>query len=354
MGLEASPPCTFKMPKPPSHFSISCLLFCYPQSFVTAVFNHEVFHSAATSLGHTLYAKDSSSPARDWRFRTTRNYHPNRNNPPLFLRDFPARLLPLFAYKDVAVYVPSIETRPSLMSFFSTVYREWYPTRDRTVFDEGMLKDGGGAFFSATTRVEFDEGPVLQPPALLSLLVHWHVALSRHLHSLIPQFEAFREGGARALVRPGLPQEKLQEIPRARIFLEYTPIMRPTFAECFIWIEREWEDNGVILVALGGGVLDRVSSGEWEGLTRDLDFEEQAKKVVNSKADREEEPREEGQDEQVSIDAEVSMGHVSIWRGNVQDVMRVVLAGDDTRQKGLREFNGVLGEWLGEGVNVGK
>jgi hypothetical protein len=58
-------------------------------------------------------------------------------------------------------------------------------------------------------------------------------------------------------------------------------------------------------------------------------------------------------DEHRGVDAEALMDHISVWRGSMVDVMRAVLAGDETRKKGLREYNPKRREWLGEGVNVG-
>lgn len=346
-ALAAQPPSPVPSPPP------------LAQSFAQAADAHYVFYSSATRRGHRLRVNDSSlpspssSPTRDWRLSLTANFLSNRDAAPFSLRDLPAHLLPFFAYKDVAVYAPTTDGGcADLGALFDAMYREWYPTRDRTVCDDGVLQGCGAPFFSSTMRVDFEE-PAPQPPALLKHLVHWHIALSRHLHRLLPHFYVLKEG-PRMLVRPGLTQPQLQALPDLPVRVEYTPIMRRTFAECFVWVEAGWEDKGVRLVVLGEDMLRRILSGECEGLTRDVDLEERAKKAASSGAENEKERREGELDEHVGVGAEASMDRVSVWRGSLEDVMRVVLAGDEARKRGLRDYNFVLEEWLGEGVNVGK
>lgn len=326
------------------------------ESFASDVDSHYVFHSSETRRGHIIHAKDSSlpslssSPTRDWRLSLTANFLYGGDRQPFLLRDLPAHLLPFFTYRDAAVYAPGghADRRP----LWDVVYREWFPTRDRTVFNDGLLQGVGAPFFSSTMCVYF-EGPAPQPPALLNQLIRWHVALLRHLHSLLPRFSGLQQG-PRLLVRPGLTQNQLQALPDAMGHIDYTPIMRRTFAECFVWVEAGWEDKGVWLVVLDEDMLRRISSSKCEGLTRDVELEEQAKKSASLEVENKEEQREGVLDEDVGVGAEASMGHVSVWRGSLQDVMRAVVAGDETRKRGLREYNVMLEEWLGEGVDVGK
>jgi hypothetical protein len=188
-------------------------------SFVHVIDAHYVFHSSETRRGHRLGAGNSSplkssSPTRDWRLSLTANFLSNGDGASLPLRDLPAHLLPFFAYRDVAIYVPTTnEGRVDLGALFDAIYREWYPTRDRTVFDSGMLQGCGAPFFSSTVRVDFEEAAP-QPPVLLQSLVRWHVALSRHLHSLLPAFQSLQQG-PRMLVRPGLTQPQVQALRRS-------------------------------------------------------------------------------------------------------------------------------------------
>jgi hypothetical protein len=76
--------------------------------------------------------------------------------------------------------------------------------------------------------------------------------------------------------------------------------------------------------------------------------------VASSGAENAKERKEGELDDHVGVDADASMNQVSIWRGSLEDVMRAVLAGYKARKRGLRDYNFVLEEWLGEGVNVGK
>ncbi|KAF2638447.1 hypothetical protein P280DRAFT_471535 [Massarina eburnea CBS 473.64] len=323
-------------------------------SFARATDNHYVFTGAETRLGHHLFAHDSSNPGpapRDWKLRLQANFLPTNGGGGLFsLRNFPEDLVPFFAYKDVAIYMP---TADSVIDFFDAVYREWYPTRDRTVFDNGLMACCGAPFFSSTMRVVFeDPGP--QPPGLLNHLVDWHVALSQHLHRLIPRFHHLKIA-ARMLISPGLTQPQLDALPVSRVRVEYKPIIRRTFSECFLWVEKGWIDKGVRLVVLSKDMSNKILSGECEGLTRDMDLEERAIYAAGSGARNEEEEKKVELEDHVNVnDAETTMGHVSVWRGSLEHVMRAVVAGEETRKRGLREYNFVLGEWLGEGVNVGK
>lgn len=264
-------------------------------------------------------------------------------------------MVPFFSYKDAAIYIPSIgSVNTSLL--YNTIYQEWYPTRDRTVFNKGLFHGGGAPFFSSTVGVEFmDSEPRLQPPAVLRHLVYWHVALSRRLHFQLPHFYALKEG-LQALVRTGFTESQEQTLPRRFIPVEYTPIIRRTFTECFIWVGTGWEDKGVRLVVLGKDMSQRLLAGECDGLQRDLELEEKAKKLEppNSGVDNEKEWMEGEQEERKIVYVEASMDHVTVWRVSLQNVMRAVLAGEETRKRGLREYNSVLEEWLGEGVLVGK
>lgn len=326
-------------------------------SFEEKVEPHFYFYGAATRLGHRLFANDSSLPSpsylhpRDWRLSLHANFLHNRDRDAFSLRDLPAHLLPFFAYKDVAIYMPSNGT-DSTVELFNAMYREWYPTRDRTVFDNGLFRGCGAPFFSLTMRVQFDNSTP-QLPAPLEQLVRWHVALSRQLHHLLLRFDSLEEA-ARLLARPPLTRPQLQNLPHFLVPVEYTPFIQPTFTECFLWLERAWKDKGVRLVVLSEGMLHKISSGEWEGLTRDVELEEQAKKAASLWAENEIERREGEMNEHVGVDDEALMDHVSVWRGSLEVVMRVVVAGDEARKRGLREFNFMLDEWLGEGVNVGK
>ncbi|CAO2649272.1 Nn.00g066570.m01.CDS01 [Neocucurbitaria sp. VM-36] len=326
--------------------------------FLQAVDAHYYFYSSATRRPHRLRANDSSlpsassSPTRDWRLSFQASFLCNRAAS-YSLRDLPAELLPFFAYKDVAVYVPTTDEEcADLNTLFNAMYREWYPTRDRTIFDDGMFSSCGAPFFASTMRVDF-EGLAPQTPYVLKQLVRWHVAMSHHLYCSIPRFDALAQG-AMLLVRPGMTQTQLQAFPWRPVLFEYTPNIQPTFTECYIWVERGWEDKGVRLVVLSEDMLHRILSCECEGLTRDVDLEERAQKITSIVADTQQEQREGEEDEHGDIDAEASMDHVSVWRGSLETVMRVVVAGDKGRKRGLRDFNPVLEEWLGEGVNVGK
>ncbi|KAJ4352564.1 uncharacterized protein N0V89_007913 [Didymosphaeria variabile] len=329
------------------------------EAFASDVETHYYFHSNGTRLGHRLRANDfslpspSSSPVHDWQLSLTAICQDNGDGQPFLLRDLPAHLLPFFAYRDVAVYVTEVGADQTAL--FDVIYREWYPTRDRTVFNDGILKDYG-PFFSSTIRVE-SEGPAPQPPTLLKDLVRWHVALSHHLSSLLPRFCALRRG-PRLLARPGLTQEQLQALPNpcvdlVRVRYDYTPVMRRTFTQCFIWVEKGWEDKGVRLVVLDEDMLRRISSSGCEGLTRDMDSEARANEAATLDVGKREQRNKEDP-EDVRVDMEASMNHISVWRGSLKDVMRAVVVGDETRKRGLREFNDVLEEWLGDGVNVGK
>ncbi|KAF2876957.1 hypothetical protein BDV95DRAFT_601370 [Massariosphaeria phaeospora] len=322
-------------------------------SFEVAVDDHHIFHGPATRLGHRLCVNDSSAPTRDWRLRLRANFLSDRDRAAYSSQEIPVHLLPFFAYKDVALYVPPTDSgRPSLVTLFDAMYQEWYPTRDRTVFDNGLFSGCGAPFFSATVRVDFD-GPAPQPSALLKHFVDWHIALSRRLYRVLPRFDGFPEGGPRMLVRPGLTQPQLQALPARLAHIEYTPIMRRTFTECFVWANGGWEDEGVRLVVLGEDMLRRILSSESEGLTRDVDLERQAKEAESPEAETGQGPKED-LDDHIGVDVEASIGRISVWIGSIEHVMRAVLAGDETRKRGLREYNPVLDEWLGEGVNVGK
>jgi hypothetical protein len=189
---------------------------------------------------------------------------------------------------------------------------------------------------------------------LLKHTVRWHLALAQQLQNLLPRFEALKMVHV-LLVRPGLTQAQLQALPDVPTRpIEYTPIIRRTFTECFMWVEKGWEDEGVRLVVLSEDMLRKILSGQCEGLTRDVDFEEQARKAAGSEVENEIEQSRGESGEHIDVEVELSMDHLSIWRGSLEDVMRAVVAGDETRKRGLREFNPQLQEWLGEGEHVGK
>lgn len=310
------------------------------QSFETALNTHFFFYSSATATGNILSAKESSLPG-DWRLSLKATFISNHV---FSLRDFPAHLLPFFAYKDVALYVPG---RYNASELFDAIYREWYPTRDRTVFDDGVFRGCGGPFFSFTMRVEFKDSTP-QPPDLLKHLVRWHVALSRHLNHLLPRFETLAEG-ARNLVRPGLTDRQLQGMRALPVRTEYTPVIRRTFTECFMWVDRGWETEGVRLVVLSEDLQRRILSGACQGLARDLDMEEKIRGTARLGPDNGKERGEGEMNEQLGVDAEVSMDHVSVWKASLEDAMKAVVAGDEARRKGHGDLDRVL-EWVGDGL----
>lgn len=344
MAIYSAPAPPTPVPSPPP----------FDAAFERDIEKHYHFHGSETRIGHTLYvdSSPSSSPTADWRLSLRAIFLSNGGHGPYSLGNFPAHLVPFFAYRDVAVYIPEIsipDGRENPFALFDTIYREWYPTRDRTVFNNGIWGGCGSPFFSSTIRLDIAE-PIPQPPALLELLVRWHTSLVYHLRSLFPRFRAL-DTVRRVLARPELTLAQLVQAlsdagdhysPRTSR-RDYTPIMQRTFAECFLWVEKEWEDKGVRLVVLNEDMLRRISSNKCEGLTRDVDLEEQLKQAASVEVEISEEQRGGVLDE-----------HVSVWRGGLIDVMRAVVAGDDNRKGGLRDFNIMLEEWLGEGVNVGK
>ncbi|OCK73024.1 hypothetical protein K432DRAFT_387587 [Lepidopterella palustris CBS 459.81] len=338
MVIFASAPPPPPVPSPPPSTT----------AFKITVGDHYRFFGPALWLGNDVHANNSSDP-RDWQLSLHATFL-SGVCAQFSLKDFPAHFLPFFAYKDAAVYTPRSGGSPSGFALFKTIYREWYPTRDRTVFDDGMFDSCGAPFFGIKMRIKFED-PFPQKPALLKHLVCWHVALSRQVHDLLPRF-IFLDDVARELVRPGTTLAQLPAKRFPRSLVEYTPTLQRTFAECFLWVDAGLEENSVILVVLGEDMLRRILSGECEGLTRDVDLEEQVKNDATLGA--EDDRREEKLDEHRGVDAEASMDHISVWRGSMVDVMRAVLAGDETRRNGLREYNPKLREWLGEGVNVGK
>jgi hypothetical protein len=164
---------------------------------------------------------------------------------------------------------------------------------------------------------------------------------------LLPPFHFLKEAG-RILVRLGLTQE-LQAVPKLRSHIPYTLVLRRTYAEYFLWVESDWEEYGVRLVVLHENMLRRILSGEGKGLTRDHDTEDQSKGAVETS----EIPGEGELDEHTNLDLKAVMDHISVWKGKLEDVMRAVLEGDEARKLGLREYNFVLDEWLGEDISVG-
>lgn len=314
---------------------------------------HYYFHGTETRMKHRLHA-DTSLPASAWQLRMTASFLANnRDSAPFALSEFPARLLPFFTYRDVAIY--ALEGCDGTFELFDTIYREWYPTRDRTVFNDGVLGGCGAPWFGSTIRVNFEK-PTPQLSTLLNHLVHWHFALLRHLNSLLPHFCALNKV-THLLVRPGLTQQQLQTLPKGRVrpqHVEYSPVMRRTFSECFVCVEEGWLANGVKLVVLHEEMLCRILSNRCEGLTRDMELEEQIKEFTGHYADDEKEQAKGVMDGGMGVSFKALTDHFSIWTGSLVNVMRAVVAGDETRKRGLREYNEMLDEWLGEGVNVGK
>lgn len=321
----------------------------YAAAFEGVAERHYRFFRPAICLGHDLHVNDFSDP-RNWRLRINAIALPG-NGAQFSLRHFPTHMLPFFAYKDAAIYTPENGGSVSSSSLFNTIYREWYPTRDRSVFDDGIFDRSGAPFFAVKMRINCEEPVLQQPipqlPVLLKHLIRWHIALSHHIQHILPQFTSLDEV-TRELVRPGLSLAQSHH----RTPVDYMPILRSTFTECFIWVDAGLEDSNVILVVLGEDMLRRILLEESEELTRDVDMEKQVKDKAALEA--EDERRDRKLDEHGGFDDDASVEHVSIWRGSMVDVMRAALAGDEKRRRGLREYNPVLHEWLGEGVNVGK
>ncbi|KAF2275315.1 uncharacterized protein EI97DRAFT_467910 [Westerdykella ornata] len=324
--------------------------------FESAIEDHHIFWGQRTRQGHSITAKTSSSlsPSLDWQLQLSANWLSARDSRPFTLPEFPAHLLPFFCYKDAAVYVSEGSDNP--VDLFDRIYKEWYPSRDREVFEKGILRGCGAPFFSSTMRMRFEEQPTPHPPALLESLVRWHTAFVSHLQDLIPRFDFLAESHtyARLLVRPGLTQEQLETLPTGRRRrIEYPPVLRRSFAECFVFVEPGWEDKGVRLVVLSEDMQNKILHGKCEGLRRDLELEEPTRKAVRLEAKKDgRESREEELHEHSEVE-DVKVEHMHVWRGNLQDVMRAVLE-TEGRKRGLREYNPVLDEWLGEGENVGK
>lgn len=315
-------------------------------TFLSDLDVHHIFFGYSTRLGHHIDACSATS-FRDWGLILQGRFLQRPDRRFFSTRDLPPHLLPFFAYKDAAIYEPSSGGCGNGGYFFRRIYQEWYPTRDRNVFNHGVKGICGAPFFSSTARVDF-KYPALQPEVRMGLVVCWHVALSRRLQKLLPRFRFFDQIG-KTMVRPGLTEEELQAVlgsPRAHI--EYSPVMRRTFSQCFLWVEQDWEEHGVRLAVLDEDMLRRVSSLEGKGMTRDIEMEEQVKKAVETL-----DIWEEGDlDEHANVDLKAVFDQLGVWRGELEDVMRAVVGGDGERKPGLRDFNAVLEEWVGDGVYV--
>lgn len=335
------------------------------ETFGADLESHYYFHSNGTHLRHQLCANycnfgpAPTSPVHNWRLSIQAIVLLDGDGRRNLIQEFPPHLLPFFSYKDVVVYVTG--KGADLFSLFDAMYREWYPTRDRNVFNNGMLRDCG-PFFSSTIRVNCEgPGPAPQPPLFMNHLIKWHVAFSNHLCNLLPQFCALQRP-TRLLARPELTQAQMQTVPNIRVDpvqtryqarYDYIPMVRRTFAECFVCVESGWENNGVMLVILNKDMLDRITTSKCEGLKRDINMEAQMQNAANLEMDCGEESNER-MPEYMTAGIEAVMDHISVWRGRVEDIMRAIVVGDESRKRGLREFNEELGEWLGEGVYVGK
>lgn len=318
----------------------------FDQSFGAHLDSHYTFYGYTTRQGYCLHASSLCSPLI-WRLGLRANFLSGPDLNLFSTQNLPPHLLPFFAYKDTVVYVPPGCGPSNSFKLFDSIYREWYPTRDRTVFHNGVYKGCGAAFFSSTIRVEF-ESPTPSLVSQLGLVIRWHVALSRCLHELLPQFRYLQEAGT-TLVRAGLTQEERQSVPDTRAHAIYTPFLRHTITECFLWLGKDWEQSGMSLVVLGEDMLRGIVSGEYKGLEREIDVEEQLKKVTKTMKSKGEGDFGDNVDEEL----EAAMNHVSVWKDKLQDVMRAVVGGDETRKIGKRDYSFMLEEWLGQGVNVG-
>ncbi|KAF2007426.1 hypothetical protein P154DRAFT_517158 [Amniculicola lignicola CBS 123094] len=254
----------------------------FTPSFESVVENHHLFYGCATRTPHSLRVKNSSSSStHDWKLSLSALYFDHSGGGgPFLLQDLPARLIPFFSYKDTTVYITH-QIRVNVFDLLDAMYQEWYPTRDRTVFNNGLLRDCGAPYFGLTVKVQFeDDNP--KHPAVLSDLTQWHLNLSRHVQHLAPQFNFFVEGGARMLTRPGVQAPSLRPVR-----VEYTPLIRSTFAECFIWMDGKSEDKVAKLIVLSKDMQDKISSAECKGLWQDVDLEEQVKRATDSEAEDE-------------------------------------------------------------------
>lgn len=268
------------------------------------------------------------------------------NQSPFQPRNLLPNLAPFFAYKDTTIYMPASNfwTRSSI-EFFDTIYREWYPTRDKTHFNHGIYGSIGGSFFSSTIIVHFDSDPP-QTPCQLAMLIYRHTALLHRIEEIIPHFHYLKEGGA-GLAQSRLTEHELEELPTTwGKPTRYDPVLQSTFKECLLYIDGDWSEDGVCLVVLKDTALRKL---DCEKLARDHDLEGQTKKAMHELGFRE----EEGFDEDAKIGFKMIVEHVTIWRGSLIEVMRAVVAQDETRKLGRRDFNWELDEWLGEGINVG-
>nr|AHG26156.1 ferrous iron transporter [Shiraia sp. slf14] len=307
---------------------------------------HYAFYGYTTRKGHRLNAS-LSTPPPDWGLRLHAHFLRGPDLALFSTKDLPPHLVPFFAFKDTVVYGSSSGMLAYPFSLFETIYREWYPTRDRSVFKYGLYHSPGAAFFSSTVRVDFD-APIPQPQVQLGLLICYHYALSRRLHEILPSFPYLVEGG-KMLVRADLSPDELRAVPKIRAHVPYTPVMRRTLSECFLFIDGKWEEHGVRLVVLSEDMLRRMLSEDGYAMTRDFDIEEEVKKVAEEAMLN----GQKGLDEHDDIDVKAQMNHVSIWKGKLVDAMRAVVGGDEARKPGRLDYNWELQEWLGEGVPVG-
>jgi hypothetical protein len=326
-----------------------------PPDFEEAVDSHYTYHSAATRIPHRIDASLSPSTSaaalapEAWRISLSAKFLA-REHSTFSLDDFPARFVPFFAYKDVAVYV-SNSSVANLGGLWDRMYREWYPSRDKTVFDNGILRGCGSPFACATMRIDLgnagsasdDAGdPTAATGSLLTSLVHWHLALLERIEALCPQFEALHEGGARTLVCPGLsPQQQDRYTTPKRV--GYKPIIRSSFGECFLWVNDVWEEEGVRLVVRSEDMLPGMNSGEPDGLRRDVELEGKVRMVTGPARER----VQAGEERDSRREVRVVPDNVVVLKGSLESAMRMVLARDEARNLATTEWNPVLEEWLG-------
>ena len=126
LGWVIEPPGPPPCPSPP----------ILPEAFESALDRHHTYYCVATNV------VGAAQRDLDRRILFKATFLSGRAGG-ITLRTLPPELLQFFCYKDAAIY-----TREAISWYlFEAVYSEWYPTRDRSVFNDGLFTGPGAAFF---------------------------------------------------------------------------------------------------------------------------------------------------------------------------------------------------------------
>ena len=189
-------------------------------------------------------------------------------------------------YKDCVIYLNVGMDAGDRLNLLDTIYFEWFPHRDR------VQDMGRGNFFAGFLRAS-------RPNVALTEFADFHFgALCPKLKELEPDILEKEL----APFNPNFGRPRQKGLFRVRESLE----------KIFVVVDRKnWKEEGVCVVCRDEKVLS-----ELEEVGEELEVE--------------------------------GLGKVKVARANLESVMRAVVADNEERKRGKREWSGWYDEWLGD------